>query len=72
MLYNLTYISFDMYEAWFDEFVTFMSKLIAPVHVLRIKYHTSSDYLDADDWEQLIKNVYLICVHSTTNIMTSI
>ncbi|CAF4992890.1 unnamed protein product [Rotaria sp. Silwood1] len=44
-----------MYEAWFDDFVIFMSKLFAPVHVLRIKYHTGSDYLDPNDWEQLIK-----------------
>jgi len=44
-----------MYEAWFDEFVIFMSKLSGPIDVLRIKYHTSSDYLDANDWEHLIK-----------------
>jgi hypothetical protein len=55
MLYKLIHIHFDMYEAWFDDFAIFMSKLFAPVQVLRIKYHTSSDYLEADSWEQLIK-----------------
>ena len=44
-----------MYEAWFDDFIIFMPKLFAPVQVLHIKYHTGSDYLEADDWKQLIK-----------------
>jgi hypothetical protein len=55
MLYKLTHIHFDMYEAWFDDFEIFMSKLFGSVQVLRIKFHTGSDYLDADSWEQLIK-----------------
>ena len=54
-LYKLTYIDIDMYEAWFDDFQNFMLKLVAPVQILRIKYHTGSDYLDANDWEELIK-----------------
>ncbi|CAF3763264.1 unnamed protein product [Rotaria sp. Silwood1] len=55
MLYKLVHIQFDMYEAWFDDFKIFMSKLCAPIQVLRIKYHIGSDYLEADEWEHLIK-----------------
>ena len=52
---DLTTISFHMSEVLFDEFVIFLSKLVAPVQVLRIKYSTESDYLNADDWERLIR-----------------
>lgn len=55
MLYKLTYIHLDMDEVWFDDFEIFMSNLFAPVQVLRIKFHTGSDYLDANGWEQLIR-----------------
>ncbi len=55
-LCKLTHIHFDMNEVWFDDFAIFMSNLFASVQVLRIKYHAGSDYLDADSWEQLIKN----------------
>jgi hypothetical protein len=55
-LNKLTHIRFDMYDAWFDDFKIFMSKLFASVQVLRIRYYTGSDYLEADVWEQLIKN----------------
>jgi len=55
MLYKLTRIHIDMCEAWIDDFARFMSKLCAPIQVLRIKYHTGSDYLEADEWEYLIE-----------------
>ncbi|CAM4821518.1 unnamed protein product [Rotaria magnacalcarata] len=55
MLYKLTLIHIDMGEVWFDDFKIFMSKIFAPVRVLRIKFNMGSDYLEADNWEQLIK-----------------
>jgi hypothetical protein len=45
----------DMYAVWFDEFVILMTKISAPIKILRITFHTGSDYLDADDWEHFLK-----------------
>jgi len=63
VLSKLTHIDIDMYETWFEDFQIFISKLFAPVQVLRIKYHTGSDYLEGDSWEQLIKR-YMPYLHT--------
>ncbi|CAF3685603.1 unnamed protein product [Rotaria sp. Silwood1] len=54
-LSNLTHINIDMYEILFDDFTMFMTKLFAPVQILSIKCLTGAHYLDAKDWEYLIK-----------------
>jgi hypothetical protein len=54
-LSNLTHISMDICVRSSDDFGVFMTKLFAPVQVLRIRYHSTTDHLDDHGWEQLIR-----------------
>ena len=52
---SLTHISMDICVKSPDHFELFMTKLFAPVQVLRIKYHRNTDHFDDNDWEHLIR-----------------
>jgi len=59
---NLTHISMDICVKSSDHFGLFMTKLFAPVQVLRIRYHRNTDDLDDDGWEHLIRrNLPYLC-----------
>jgi len=52
---RLTNITMDICVKSPDHFGLFMTKLFAPVQVLRIRYHRNTDHLDDNGWEQLIR-----------------
>jgi hypothetical protein len=55
-LSNLTYLSINCISMKLAEFESIMTNLSSQLQVLNIEYSLDEDYLDADRWEQRIKN----------------
>jgi hypothetical protein len=55
-LANLIYLSIDCASMKLAEFESIMTNLSSQLQVLNIEYYLDKDYLDADRWEQMIKN----------------
>lgn len=54
-LSNLTHVSFTLCLLDFDEFEVFIKKISSQLQVLRLETCTSSTYLDAHRWKNLIR-----------------
>jgi hypothetical protein len=55
-LSHLRYISIDECDIDFDEFEMFIKTISSQLQILRINISWNATYLDANRWEQLIKN----------------